>query len=447
LDSPLRIYSVPEARRTILRRQPLDAFELPESLKESLAALFGAGVTPAQAVARILADVRARGDDAVREWTRRIDGVELDDLAVPPVAIEEAYQALAPDLRQALELAAARVEAFHRRQPLHSWLDTQPGGALGQMVRPLARVGLYTPGGRAAYPSSLLMSAIPARVAGVESVVVATPPLRDTGLPDANILAAARIARVDRVYRLGGAQAIAALAFGTGSVPAVDKILGPGNLFVTLAKQQVMGLVGIDGLPGPTETVVVADEKANPELVAADLLAQAEHDPLATALLITPSRKLAEATAARLLARLAVLTRRDIATESLTNRGGAVVTGSLQEAIDLANAYAPEHLCLSVQDPWSWVGLVRNAGGIFVGEHSSEVLGDYIAGPSHIMPTGGTARFSSPLNVADFCKITSIIALGADEARRLGGPAARVARAEGLDAHAAAAEARGQDHV
>ena len=438
----LRIYSVEEAQRTVLRRQSLEEVELPSSVRESLDRLFGPGTTPAEAVSRIVADVRRRGDAAVREWTLRIDGVELGDLAVPAEAMQAAYEALDPDLREALLEASRRIEAFHRRQPLHSWLDPQAGSTLGQLVTPIARVGLYVPGGSASYPSSLLMAGIPARVAGVEHLVVATPPRRDTGLPAPGILAAACLVRADRVYCMGGAQAIAALAYGTESVEAVDKLCGPGNLFVTLAKRQLMGIVGIDGLPGPTETVIIADPSARPDWVAADLLAQAEHDPLATALLLTPSRELATRVAAEVERQLARLPDPRVAAESLDRRGGAVITSSIEEAVALANAYAPEHLCLSVGDPWRWVWQVRNAGGVFVGEGSCETLGDYVAGPSHVMPTGRTARFASPLSVADFVRITSVIAVGPEEARRLAPAAARLARFEGLHAHAAAAEAR-----
>ncbi|MCL6430817.1 MAG: histidinol dehydrogenase [Anaerolineae bacterium] len=438
----LRIYTVEEARRTVLRRQPLEEIALPGSIRESLDRLFGPGTTPAEAVSRILANVRERGDDAVREWTLRIDRVELGDLAVPAEALQAAYEALDPDLREALLEASRRIEAFHRRQPLHSWLDPQPGSTLGQLVTPIARVGLYVPGGAASYPSSLLMAGIPARVAGVEHLVVASPPQRETGLPGPGVLAAAYVVGVDHVYRIGGAQAIAALAYGTESVPAVDKVCGPGNLFVTLAKRQLMGVVGIDGLPGPTETVIIADSSARPDWVAADLLAQAEHDPLATALLLTPSRELATRVAAEVERQLARLADPRVAADSLRRRGGAVITSTVEEAIVLANAYAPEHLCLSLADPWRWVWQVRNAGGVFVGEGSCETLGDYVAGPSHVMPTGGTARFASPLSVADFARITSVIAVGPEEARRLAPAAARLARFEGLHAHAAAAEAR-----
>ena len=442
MNSPLKIYTADEAQRTLLRRRPLEEVDLPASVREGMARIFGAELAPAEAVARILADVRARGDAAVREWTARIDGQDLPTLTVEPGDLEAAYNALPSELRAAMEESARRIEAFHRRQPLHSWLDSQPEGILGQLVRPIGRVGLYVPGGRAPLPSSLLMAAIPARVAGVQTLVMATPPQRATGLPDAGILAAAHLAGVHRVYRIGGAQAIAALAYGTESVPAVDKICGPGNLFVTLAKRQLMGLVGIDGLPGPTETIVIADDTARPELAAADLLAQAEHDVVASAILLTPSRALAERVAAAVAAQLARLPHPETAAESLAGFGGAVITGSLAEALALANAYAPEHLCLSVADPWAWLGQVRNAGGVFLGESSCEVLGDYVAGPSHIMPTGGTARFASPLNVADFVKITSLIALGPEEAQRLAPAAARLAGFEGLDAHAAAARAR-----
>ncbi|MGQ9683791.1 MAG: histidinol dehydrogenase [Anaerolineae bacterium] len=463
-ESPLlRILSADEAQRTVLKRRALSDMELPAGVRQRMVQVFGRELGPAEAVREILQDVRAHGDRALRTWTLRLDGVEPAEIAVPPAEWRAAWERLEPAVQRAMQEAAERVEAFHRRQPLHTWLDARPEGTLGQLVRPIDSVGLYVPGGRASYPSSLLMAAIPARVAGVRTIVVACPPSRETGLPPAGVLAAAHLAGVDRVYRLGGAQAIAALTYGTESVTAVDKICGPGNLFVTLAKSQVMGLVGVDGLPGPTETVIIADDTASPRLVAADMLAQAEHDPLATALLLTPSRRLAEAVAAELERQVASLAQGPVETggvgasssaavgesmgavaaEALRGQGGAVITSSLDEAIALANTYAPEHLCLSVSDPWSWIGLVRNAGGVFVGELSCETLGDYVAGPSHIMPTGGTARFSSPLSVLDFVKITSLVAVGNAEARALAPAAACLARYEGLEAHARAAEARG----
>jgi histidinol dehydrogenase len=286
------------------------------------------------------------------------------------------------------------------------------------------------------------MSAIPARVAGVDEVIVCTPPGEGGRVPDV-MLAAARMADVDRVFRVGGAQAVGAMAYGTASVPRVDKIVGAGGLFTTLAKRQVYGHVGLDGLYGPTETVVVADASADPGWVAADLLAQAEHDVLATAILLTPSRELAEAVQAEVTERTARLPREEVIATSLSGQGGIVLTPDLATAVRLADEFAPEHLCLSVRQPGAWVGQIRNAGGLFLGEHSCEVLGDYVAGPSHIMPTGGTARFASPVNVLDFVKIINVIALDADTARSLSNAAARVASAELLGAHAAAAAERG----
>jgi histidinol dehydrogenase len=332
---------------------------------------------------------------------------------------------------------------------LTSWFTNELGGTLGQIIRPLQRVGLYVPGGTAPLPSTVLMSAIPARVAGVREIVVVTPPNRsfaNTDIPiDPIILAACAVAGVDEIYPLGGAQAIAALAYGTESIRAVDKIFGPGNLFVTLAKRQVYGVVGIDGLAGPTETVVVADEFANPAWVAADLLAQAEHDLLASAILLTPSASLIEKVQVEVAKQLEDRQRAEIIIASLENRGGAVLTRDLEEALQLANEYAPEHLGLSVQAPWSWVEKVNHAGGVFMGEHSFEVLGDYLAGPSHVMPTGGSARFASPLNVWDFVKIVSLIALDGSTAQTIGAIAATLAQAEGLDAHANAAWLRTQE--
>jgi len=440
----LRIYEDWEqARRTVLRRRDVMALdEVPEAVRAGIRRVFGEELPPQEAVARILADVRQRGDEALRDWTARIDGLTLDEIEVPVDALGAAYDSLPPDLANALHLAAERIHAFHARQPISSWTTTEMGGTLGQRVTPLARVGVYVPGGTAPLPSSLLMTVIPARVAGVDEVFICTPPGREDGLVSDVILAAAHVAGVDRLYRLGGAQAIAALAYGTASVPRVDKIVGAGGLFTTLAKRQVYGQVGLDGLYGPTETVVVADDSANPAWVAADLLAQAEHDVLATAILLTPSRRLAEAVQAEVARQVEDLSRADVIAASLAGQGGIVLTPDLETAVRLADEFAPEHLCLSVREPEVWAERIRNAGGLFLGEHSFEVLGDYVAGPSHVMPTGGTARFASPVNVLDFVKITSVIALDADTAARLSPVAARLARAESLTAHAAAATAR-----
>jgi histidinol dehydrogenase len=435
------VYGAEEARKTVLRRLLLEEYEVPSEVQASIQRTFGEPLTPDQVVAKVIADVRAEGDRALYRYSRLIEGSDLGALRVPEERIALAWERSRPALREALEVAARRIEAFHRRQPRNSWLEwDEEGGALGQIVRPLRRVGIYAPHGRAPYPSSLLMAAIPARVAGVREVVVATPP-RDGELNDA-ILAAAHVAGVREVYAIGGAQAIAALAYGTESVPRVDKILGPGSIFVVLAKRRVFGAVDIDQLPGPTETLLLADGSARADYVAADLLAQAEHDPLATALLITTSGELALNVREELARQLAGLSRKETIRASLSARGGIVVVDNIDEALMLANEYAAEHLCLLTADPWSLVGRVENAGGVFVGEWSSEALGDYVVGPSHIMPTGQTARFSSPLNVQDFLKITSVFGVAPATARELGDAASTLAQVEGLTAHAQAVRMR-----
>ena len=435
------VHGAAEARATILRRQPLDEYEVSPALQESIAELFGEPLTPDEVVARILADVKADADEALIRYTRLLDGAELDALRVDGARIALGWERTDPNVRRALEVAAQRIEAFHQRQHRNSWMQwDEQGGALGQIVRPLERVGIYAPNGTAPYPSSLLMAAVPARVAGVPEVVVATPP-RDGELND-TILAAAHVAGVSEVYAVGGAQAIAGLAYGTESIPRVDKILGPGNIFVVLAKRRVYGVVDIDQLPGPTETLLVADQSANPDYIAADMLAQAEHDPLASALLITTSEALAKDVRDAIGAQIEHLSRKDVIEASLTNRGGIAVVESLDVALELANEYAPEHLCLLTANPWGLIGRVRNAGGIFVGELSCEALGDYTVGPSHIMPTGQTACFSSPLNVWDFVKIISVFGVSPGVARQISGPAVAIAEEEGLTAHAQAIRLR-----
>jgi histidinol dehydrogenase len=438
----MQIYDVATAKNTILRRGMWDEIDVSPSVQDRVDAIFGAGTTADEAVRLILRDVRARGDEALREWARHIDGVDLDAISAPANAAKEAYDLVDPGVAHAMRLAARRIEEFHSRQPSISWIHNDGEGTLGQVVRPIERIGVYTPGGTAPLPSSLLMTAIPAKVAGVSNVVVVTPPQGDTGLPHPLVLVAAEIAGVDAVYVSGGAQAIGALAFGTETIPAVDKICGPGNLFTTLAKRQVFGMVGIDGLPGPTETVVIADERADPQMVASDLLAQAEHDVLACAILLTPSVELAEQVQTAVLTQLEERSRQEIIAGSLDRGSGIVVTPSLNTCFELANEYAPEHLCLLVQDPWEYLGEVRSAGGVFLGERSFEVLGDYVAGPSHVMPTGGTARFASPVNVNDFLKIISVVGLNENALRHTGQAAMTLALAEGLDAHAAAVERR-----
>lgn len=433
-----KIFSVEEAQKTILRRAaPGSGQDYPPALIASVESVFGKGATPQSAVTQILHSVRDEGDEALRHWSRLLDKAGLETFRITKETLAAAVDDLPPALVNALHKAAERIRDFHRRQPLPNWRTTEMGGILGQRVTPIRRVGIYVPGGRAPLPSSLLMAAVPAQVAGVPEIVICTPPN-----PHPAILAAAHLCGLGTVFQIGGAQAIGAMAFGTETVPRVDKIVGPGNLFVTLAKQQLYGLVGLDGLAGPTETMVIADETANPAWMAADLLAQAEHDPLAAAILLTPSRPLAEAVRLEVGRQLEELSRAEIIGQSLENNGGAVVTADMETAVRLAEGYAPEHLCLAVANPQVVAAQITNAGGLFLGEYSFEVLGDYVAGPSHIMPTGGTARFASPLNVLDFVKINSIIGLDADTGRELSGIAAEIAAAETLTAHAAAAEKR-----
>ncbi len=437
----MRILDVTTAQATILRRTTWDEWAIPAAMMERNEALFGERISPEEVVRRILADVRQRGDAALIEWSERLDRVTPTTLLVSASQIAAAYEQVDEALVEAMRIAAQRIETFHRRQPSLAWSHTDAEGQLGQLVRPIPRVGIYIPGGQAPLFSSLLMTAIPARVAGVPELVVITPAQRDSGLPHPAVLVAADIAGVHTVYVGGGAQAIGALAFGTATIRKVDKICGPGNIFTTLAKRQVFGIVGIDGLPGPTETLVIADEGADPQLVAADLLAQAEH-VLACAILMTPSRAMAEKVQAAVMSQLEELDNTNDLVNALTNSSGIVVTRDLPEAFDLANTYAPEHLCLLVDNPEQYLDRVQNAGGIFLGERSFEVLGDYVAGPSHVMPTGGTARFTSPVNVNDFVKLISVIGLNEQALHTIGPAAQRMAEAEGLMAHAAAVRQR-----
>ena len=436
----IKIVTSAEAKQTILKRKPQAEPDSP-TLRAGIKRIFGRSMSAAEVVAFLLEEVRKDGDVAIRKWTDQIDGVILDKIRLEPDDFAEALNRIPQDLAKALSAAADRIRHFHSLQPLPNWETGELGGRLGQRCLPLESVAVYVPGGTAPLPSSLLMGVIPAQVAGVENVVVATPPGMDGKIPDV-ILAAAALTGIQAIYPIGGAQAIAALTYGTDSVPSVDKIVGPGNLFVTLAKQQVYGQVGIDGLYGPTETIVIADESADPTWVAADMLAQAEHDTLASAILLTTSASVAEKVQAAIAHQIEMLDRANIIQEALRGQGGIVVVESLGEAATLANGYAPEHLCLAVADPVALSEKITNAGGIFFGERSFEVLGDYVAGPSHTMPTAGTARFASPLNVFEFVKISSIIELDAETAAELSPIAATIAEAEELTAHAQAARLR-----
>lgn len=434
------VHDLDEARRRLNRRAGYTETALSERAKEGIRRVFGVELTAEQVVDRILDEVRTEGDASLRRYTEAFDGAVPDPIEVPRALWEEAYAALSPELAEALEVAAEQIEAFHQKQVRTSWLDWSDEGALGQILRPLERIGIYVPGGLVAYPSTLMMTAIPARVAGVEEIVVCAPP--SGGQISPVVLAAASVARVDRVFQVGGAQAIGAMAFGTESIPHVDKIYGPGNVFVVTAKRRVSGTVGIDSLPGPTETLVVADGSADPALVAADLLAQAEHDPMASPILITTDAGIVSEVTRELESQLNHLERAEIARLALRNNGVIVVVPDVESAMELANGYAPEHLCLLLADPWAAMPLVRHAGGVFVGESSPEALADYTLGPSHVMPTGGTARFASPINVSEFVKVITVAAGNKKAVERLGPGAALFARAEGLTAHARAIEMR-----
>jgi len=395
-------------------------------------------------VAEIVAAVREKGDAALLDFTRRFDRVALaaPELAVRPEEYAAAERTVGEATLRSLRYAAGRIERFHRACAPRSWrMKDDNGSRLGQEVRPLDRVAVYVPGGRAAYPSTVLMTVVPAVVAGVREIVLVSPPSTDRSL-NAAVLAAARIAGVTEAYRVGGAQAIAALAYGTETIRRVDKIVGPGNIYVALAKAQVFGDVGIDMVAGPSEVLVVADGTADAAFVAADLLAQAEHDPMARAVLLTPSPALRDAVAAELGRQLAELPRREIAGAALASHGALVLTASLEEAVELANGLAPEHLELQVADPEGLLGRVRHAGAVFLGRHTPEVVGDYVAGPNHVLPTGGTARFSSALSTEDFVTRLSVIEYSAEGLAEAGPHLGELSRVEGLDGHGAAAAIR-----
>lgn len=389
-------------------------------------------------VADIIANVREKGDAAVFDYTSQFDkwSVNAENLRVTQAEIDEAYEQIDKPFLAAMERSAANIKAFHKKQLRNSWIDTRPDGTLlGQRILPLAITGVYVPGGKAAYPSSLLMNVIPAKVAGVEKVIMTTPAGADGKVP-AGTLAAAKIAGVDEIYKVGGAQAIAAMAFGTESIPKVDKITGPGNIFVALAKKACFGYVSIDSIAGPSEILVIADETANPRYVAADLLSQAEHDELASAILITTDESVAKEVEKQIEGFLQELSRADIIKKSLDNYGYILLADNLNEAVETANAIASEHLEILTKDPYQVMTRIKNAGAIFLGEYSSEPLGDYYAGPNHILPTNGTAKFFSPLNVDDFMKKTSLISYSRKALEKAHEDIEIFAEREGLTAHA-----------
>ena len=397
---------------------------------------------PEQVVRQIIAEVRDKGDKALFSYTRELDKVELTSLEVTRNEISAAYEKVDEKLVSALKLAANRINKFHSdcKQRLDSGFLSN---GLGRKVHPINRVGIYIPGGTAAYPSTVLMAAIPAQVAGVKDIIITTPPQEDGTIPPPTLVAA-DIARVNRLFKIGGAQAIAALAFGTQSVPKVDKICGPGNIFVMMAKKMVFGAVDVDGLQGPSEVIIVADDTADASFCAADLIAQAEHDPLASAILVTTSSRIAADVDNEINSQLARLKRQTIASEAINSRGMIVLVDNLKEAIELVNIHAPEHLSLMINNAETYLDRIHNAGCIFIGNNTPVALGDYIAGPSHVLPTGGSARFSSPLGIETFLKVINIVSLDIADNKEIGQAAITIASAEGLTGHAQAIKTRFQ---
>ena len=392
-------------------------------------------------VSEIIQNVAQNGDQAVRDYERKFDNVNLADFSIPAFQLDQALDSIDEDLRAALELAKQNITSFHKQEIENSFVDVStPGIMRGEKITPLASVGLYVPGGTAAYPSTILMCGIPAKLAGVKRVVMVTPP-QPAGINPA-VLAAAKLAGVDEVYQVGGAQAIAALAYGTETIPAVDKIMGPGNIFVATAKKQVFGKVAIDMVAGPSEIGILADESANAKEIAADLLSQAEHDKRARAMLITNSKSLAEAVSKEIERQLSTLPRQEIARTSIEDRGFIAVMENTAEMFELMNDVAPEHLEVQLKNPTQYLGLIKNAGSVFLGRYASEPLGHYVAGPNHVLPTGGTARFASPLGVYDFVKRTQFIQFDRQNLKADLKAITKLARTEGLEAHARAIEAR-----
>ena len=391
----------------------------------------------------IIESVRQNGDQALKDYTEKFDGISLDDFKVSQAEIEEAFSQVDGKILEIIKEAADNIRSFHEKQLRPSWMTTEENGTvLGQKITPLDSVGLYVPGGTAAYPSSVLMNVIPAKVAGVKRIVITSPPDKKTGKLPPAVLAAAKIAGAEEIYKAGGAQAIAALAYGTETIAPVDKITGPGNIFVALAKREVFGDVDIDMIAGPSEIAILADDTAHADEVASDLLSQAEHDPMASAVLVTPSSALAEQVSSEVNRQLAELPRQQIAFQSIENYGAVYVAENMDEAIETVNSLAPEHLEILTENPMELLGRIRHAGAIFLGRFSPEPVGDYFAGPNHVLPTNGTARFSSPLNVEDFQKKSSILLYSEKALKDNGEKIAAFARLEGLEAHARSIETR-----
>ena len=432
----IKVYSIEEARLSILKR------DLNRKVKDKI-------TNPEEIVRKIVKDVEEQQDKALTYWTLMLDKVSIEKFEISDINFEESIKNIDPDLRNALEIASKRIYRFHKSQPISSWMDLELGGKLGQIIKPIQKIGIYIPGGIAPLFSSVLMTAIPAIVAGCKDFIFCSPPNQSGNLSTIILASCGLIKRFGanvRIFKIGGAQAIAAMAFGTEQVPKVDKIVGPGNIYVNLAKKEVYGKVGIDGIYGPTEALIIADQTANPSLIASDLIAQAEHDFLAIPILLTSAPNLVPLIEKELERQVELQKRKNAIKSSFKRNGGIILTSSIEESIQISNIFAPEHLSLMVKDPLSYLDQIESAGGVFIGEDSYEVLGDYIAGPSHVMPTNGTARFSSALSVYDFIKIINIVHLNKEMSLKLTPHAEIMAKFENLDGHANAAYLRSIDN-
>ena len=436
------IYTLQEAEQSILIRKSIVDTPVSPQVKEQIIKTFGEPLTAQEVVKRIMDDVITKGDLALIEWTKKLDNADISNsIEIESAQMEIALRSIDEKIKEVLIRTIDRILAFHRKQPISSWTTNDLGGRLGQIITPIQRVGFYVPGGSNPLPSTVIHSVCPAIVAGVEEIVIVSPPpISPIILATCNLMREFNINL--KVFQIGGVQAIAALAFGTESVPKVNKIVGPGNIFVTLAKREVFGIVGIDNIAGPTEAVILADQSADPELIASDLLAQAEHDYLSIPILLTTSADLASMVKKSILEQLPKLSRAEKAQYAIENNGGIILVPSIKEAISVINNFAPEHLSIVTENPQAVLPQIRNSGGVFMGESSCEVMGDYIAGPSHVMPTGGAAKFSSPLSVLDFLKITSLVALDKKTVKNIAPIAEALARNEKLTAHSEAARRR-----
>ena len=436
------VYSLEEAKKSILIRKSIVNTPVSPQINNQIIKIFGKSLTPQEVVKRIINDVIKKGDLALIEWTKKLDKPDISNsIEIQIDQMEAALESIDSKIKEVLIKTIDRILAFHRKQPISSWTTKDLGGKLGQIITPIQSVGFYVPGGSAPLPSTIIHSVCPAIVAGVEEIVIVSPPpISPIILATCNLMRDFNVKL--KVFRVGGVQAIAALAFGTDSVPKVNKIVGPGNIFVTLAKREVYGIVGIDGIAGPTEAVILADDSADPELLASDLLAQAEHDFLSIPILLTTSPDLANKVKNSIEEQIQKLSRAEIAKYAIENNGGIILVTTIKEAISVINDFAPEHLSIISKNPQEILPQIKNAGGVFLGEASCEVMGDYVAGPSHVMPTGGAAKFSSPLSVLDFLKITSLIALDTKTVKSIAPLAELLASNEKLTAHSEAARRR-----